>query len=307
MTHFLSLMDWSAADIAGLLRLAARLKSDPLSRRDALVGKTLAMIFQKPSTRTRVSFEVGMTRLGGSALFLSAADLQLGRGETVQDTARVLARYVDGIMARVFDQEDLNGLTAGGIPVINGLSDRLHPCQALADVFTVQERAGRIEGVSLAYVGDGNNVCHSLVHAAARTGLRLRVATPEGYGPDPAIVAAARDAGADVAVGLDAEEAVSGADAVYTDVWVSMGQEEEAAERRKVFAPYRVDETLFARAAPGAIFLHCLPAHRGDEVTDGVFEHARSAVFDQAENRLHAQQALLLNLLGGEKLDPPTP
>ena len=224
MTHFVSLMDWSAADIAGLLRLAARVKSDPYSRRDALAGKTLAMIFQKPSTRTRVSFEVGMTRLGGTALFLSAADLQLGRGETVEDTARVLARYVDGIMARVFGQEDIESLTAGGIPVINGLSDRLHPCQALADVFTIQERTGRIEGVSLAYVGDGNNVCHSLLHAAARTGLRLRVATPEGYAPDPAIVAAARDAGAEVAVGLDAEEAVSGVDAVYTDVWASMGQ-----------------------------------------------------------------------------------
>ncbi|MHC4717581.1 MAG: ornithine carbamoyltransferase [Planctomycetota bacterium] len=307
MTHFLSLMDWSVADIAGLLRLAARLKSDPHSRRDALAGKTLAMIFQKPSTRTRVSFEAGMTRLGGTALFLSAADLQLGRGETVQDTARVLARYVDGIMARVFDQEDLNGLTAGGIPVINGLSDRLHPCQALADVFTLQERMGRVEGVSLAYVGDGNNVCHSLVHAAARTGLRLRVATPEGYEPDPAIVAAARDAGADVTVGLDAEEAVSGVDAVYTDVWASMGQEEEAADRRKTFAPYRVDEALFDRAAPDAIFFHCLPAHRGDEVTDGVFEHARSVVFDQAENRLHVQQALLLHLLGGEALNPSEP
>jgi len=290
-----------------LLRLAARVKSDPYSRRDALAGKTLAMIFQKPSTRTRVSFEVGMTRLGGTALFLSAADLQLGRGETVEDTARVLARYVDGIMARVFDQEDIERLTAGGIPVINGLSDRLHPCQALADVFTIQEHTGRIEGASLAYVGDGNNVCHSLLHAAARTGLRLRVATPEGYAPDPAIVATARDAGADVAVGLDAEEAVLGVDAVYTDVWTSMGQEEEVAERRKVFAPYRVDEALFARAAPDAIFLHCLPAHRGDEVTEGVFEHARSVVFDQAENRLHVQQALLLNLLGGEKLDPPTP
>ncbi len=302
MKHFLSLMDWSGEAIAGLLRLARAIKADPGSYRDALRGRTLAMIFQKPSTRTRVSFEAGMSQLGGDALFLSPRDLQLGRGETIQDTARVLARYVDGIMARVFDHQDLQSLATGGVPVINGLSDRLHPVQALADVLTIQERNGRVDGTTLAYVGDGNNVCHSLIHAAARTGLRLRVATPPGFAPDAGIVAAARAAGADVEVGVDAAAAVQGADAVYTDVWASMGQEDEQEERRKVFASYRVDEALFARAAPDAIFLHCLPAHRGEEVTDGVVDHPRSVVFDQAENRLHTQKALLLNLLGGVAL-----
>ncbi len=302
MKHFLSLMDWSGEAIAGLLRLARAIKADPRSYGEALRGRTLAMIFQKPSTRTRVSFEAGMSQLGGDALFLSPRDLQLGRGETIQDTARVLARYVDGIMARVFDHQDLQRLATGGVPVINGLSDRLHPVQALADVLTIQERKGRVEGITLAYVGDGNNVCHSLVHAAARTGLRLQVATPPGFAPDSGIVTAAREAGADVEVGVDAAAAVEGADAVYTDVWASMGQEDEQEERRKVFAPYRVDEALFARAAPDAIFLHCLPAHRGEEVTDGVVDHPRSVVFDQAENRLHTQKALLLNLLGGVAL-----
>ncbi len=302
MKHFLSLMDWSGEAIAGLLRLARAIKADPGSYRDALRGRTLAMIFQKPSTRTRVSFEAGMSQVGGDALFLSPRDLQLGRGETIQDTARVLARYVDGIMARVFDHQDLQSLATGGVPVINGLSDRLHPVQALADVLTIQERNGRVDGTTLAYVGDGNNVCHSLIHAAARTGLRLRVATPPGFAPDAGIVAAARAAGADVEVGVDAAAAVQGADAVYTDVWASMGQEDEQEERRKVFASYRVDEALFARAAPDAIFLHCLPAHRGEEVTDGVVDHPRSVVFDQAENRLHTQKALLLNLLGGVAL-----
>jgi ornithine carbamoyltransferase len=298
MRHFLSLMDWPADEIAALLELAARLKDDPGAHRTELTGKVLALIFQKRSTRTRVSFEVGMTQLGGTALFLSADDLHLGRSETIEDTARVLSRYVHGIMARVFDHHDLRRLTAGTVPVINGLSDRLHPCQALADLLTIRERKGGLDGVTLAYIGDGNNVCHSLIHAAARTGLRLRVITPPKYEPDAAIVAAARDAGADVETGND-PGAAAGADVVYTDVWASMGQEEQADRRRRIFAPYRVDEALFTQAAPDAVFLHCLPAHRGDEVTDGVMDHARSAVFDQAENRLHAQKALLLTLLGG--------
>ena len=307
MRHFLSLMDFSADEVAGFLQLAADVKADPARFRTALAGRILAMIFQKPSTRTRVSFEAGTAQLGGTALFLSAADLQLGRGETIEDTARVLARYVNGIMARVFHHDDLEKLSVGGIPVINGLSDRLHPCQALADVLTIRERTGRIAGATLAYVGDGNNVCHSLINAAARTGLKLRIATPQGFEPDREIVDAAGEAGGQIEIGRDAPEAVSGADAVYTDVWASMGQESEAASRRELFAPYRVDEALFARAAPDAIFLHCLPAHRGDEVTDGVLEHERSAVFDQAENRLHTQKAVLLNLLGGVALPPPAP
>ncbi|MHC4414345.1 MAG: ornithine carbamoyltransferase [Planctomycetota bacterium] len=307
MRHFLSLMDGSADEIAGLLRLAADVKADPRPRVDALRGMAIALIFQKRSTRTRVSFEVGTTQLGGTPLFLSADDLHLGSSETIEDTARVLARYVDGIMARVFDHEDLIGLTAGGVPVINGLSDLLHPCQALADMLTIKEHKGRLGGVTLAYSGDGNNVCHSLLHAAARTGLRLRVATPRGYEPKADVVAAARGAGADVEIGHDAGAAAEGADVLYTDVWASMGQEQEAAVRRRIFTPFRVDEALFARAAPDAIFLHCLPAHRGDEVTDAVLDHARSAVLDQAENRLHAQKALLLNLLGGEPLPRPAP
>ncbi len=298
MKHFLSIMDWTAGEIAGLLELAAELKANRGSRRDALRGRTLAMIFQKPSTRTRVSFEAGMAQLGGTALHLAAADLQLGRGETVEDTARVLARYTDAILARVFDHHDLDRLTVGGVPVVNGLSDRLHPCQALADVLTIREHKGKIEGITVAYLGDGNNVCHSLINAAARTGLNLRIAAPPRFEPYPDILAAARDGGAEIELTTDAVEAVQGADAVYTDVWASMGQEDEAAQRREIFAPYRVDEDLFAQAAPDAIFLHCLPAHRGDEVTDAVIDHARSVVWDQAENRMHTEKALLLTLLG---------
>jgi ornithine carbamoyltransferase len=298
MKHFLSIMDCSADEIAGLLQLAAELKANRGSRGEALRGRTLAMIFQKPSTRTRVSFEVGMAQLGGTALHLASGDLQLGRGETVEDTARVLARYTDAIMARVFCHGDLERLAVGGVPVINGLSDRLHPCQALADLLTIREHKGRLEGITVAYVGDGNNVCHSLLHGAARTGIAVNVATPPGYEPANDIVAAARGAGVEIELTTEAAEAVRGADVVYTDVWASMGQEAEAAQRRELFAPYRIDETLFAEAAPDAIFLHCLPAHRGDEVTDGVIDHARSAVWDQAENRLHTEKALLLKVLG---------
>ncbi len=297
MRHFLSLLDFSAPEIAELLQQAASLKAQGNPRREDLAGRTLAMIFQKPSTRTRVSFEVGMRQLGGTAIFLAPSDLQLGRGETIEDTARVLGRYADAIMARVFDQQDLERLTVGGVPVINGLSDLLHPCQALADALTIQERRGHLHGVTVAYVGDGNNVCHSLIHGTTRMGWRLRVATPEGFAPEARIVAAAREAGGRVEVGRDPIAAVTGAEVVYTDTWASMGQETEAAERRAVFDAFRVDEALFARAASDAIFLHCLPAHRGDEVTDAVLEHERSAIFDQAENRLHTEKALLLALL----------
>jgi ornithine carbamoyltransferase len=303
MRHFLSLTDWTAGEIERLLALSESLRADPGAWRGALRGRTLAMIFQKPSTRTRVSFEAGMAQLGGTAIHLAAGDIQIGRGETVEDTGRVLGRYVDAIMARVFGHETLLRLAAGGVPVINGLSDREHPVQALADLLTIRQRRGRLEGLTLAYVGDANNVCTSLMHAAARMGLRMRVAAPPGYQPAPEVLA--ESGGADrVLVTPDPTEAVRGADAVYTDVWTSMGQEAETAARKRIFAPYCVDETLFARAARDAVFLHCLPAHRGEEVSAGVIDGPRSAVWDQAENRLHTSKALLLTLLGAA---PPGP
>jgi len=298
----LSLADYTPAEIAGLLALSADVKANPDRYRTALQGKTLAMIFQKSSTRTRVSFEVGMFQLGGHALYLSGNDIQIGRGETISDTAKVLSRYVDGIMARVFAQADVDGLTAGTVPVINGLSDLLHPCQVLADLLTIQEHKGRLEGLALAYVGDGNNMAHSLINGGVRTGVAVRIASPEGYEPDPAIVDAGRAAGGSVEVMRDPAAAVAGADVVYTDVWASMGQEAEHAARLKLFSAYQVNEALFAKAKPDAIFLHCLPAHRGEEVTDGVVDHDRSVVFDEAENRLHTQKAVMLHLMSGVAL-----
>ena len=297
MRHFLSLADWSPEEIVGLVTHARQLKERPDSFRDALAGKSLAMVFQKRSTRTRVSFEVGMYQLGGTALFLSADDLQLGRGETVEDTARVLSRYVDGIMARVYDHQDLVKLTAGSVPIINGLSDRLHPCQVLADLQTLHEAKERLEGLTLTYIGDGNNMAHSLMIGCAKVGVAIRVCTPAGYEPDDTFVEVARSVGGDVTITNDPGQACEDVDAVYTDVWASMGQEEEAAQRRKAFEAYQVDEALFDRARPDAIFLHCLPAHRGEEVTDGVVDHPRSRVLDQAENRMHAQKALLIALI----------
>jgi len=297
MKHMLSLMDWSADELRALMTLARKVKGDPGVYSTKLAGKTLAMIFEKSSTRTRVSFEVGMRQLGGNALFLSKNDLQLGRGETVADTARVLSRYVDCIMARVFAHATVVELTCGDVPVINGLSDLLHPCQALADVQTIVEHKGGAEGVTVAYLGDGNNVCHSLINAAARFGFSLRVGAPESRYPSAEIVEAARAEGADITLTADPGEAVSGVDVIYTDVWASMGEESEAEARHTLLAPFQVNETLFAQAAPDAIFMHCLPAHRGEEVTDAVVDHKRSVIFDQAENRMHAQKALLLTLL----------
>lgn len=299
MRHMLSLLDWTSEELRGLLDLAGEIKADPLARHGALKGRTLAMIFEKPSTRTRVSFEVAMNRLGGSAMFLSPADLQLGRGETIGDTARVLSRYADAVMARVFKHSTVEQLTAGTIPVINGLSDRLHPCQALADVLTLRERFGSEGGVELAFLGDGNNVCHSLINAGARFGFRLRIGCPPDYEPDPGIVDLARSQGARVTITNDPRKAVAGAQAVYTDVWTSMGDEGEASRRQRDFEGYRVDEAMFGLAAPDAVFLHCLPAHRGQEVSVGVIDGPRSAVLDQAENRLHTEQALLLTLITG--------
>jgi ornithine carbamoyltransferase len=302
--HFLSLKDWAPEEIEELFDLTARIKADPQAWSQALGGRSLGMIFQKPSTRTRVSFEVGMFQLGGQALFLGSDDIQLHRGETVADTARVLSRFVHGIMARVFAHQDVLDLARHGtVPVINGLSDLLHPCQALADYFTLRERTGRLAGLKIAYVGDGNNVCHELMFGAIKLGLRMSVASPAGYEPDRLIFkSAAREAqklGTPVPeVTRDLMEAVAGADVVYTDVWTSMGQEAEAQARLAAFAGYRVTPVMMSVAAPEAVFMHCLPAHRGEEVDAEVIDGPQSVVFDEAENRLHAQKAILVTLMG---------
>jgi ornithine carbamoyltransferase len=293
---FTRVADWSREELLAALDLADDLKERQQRHEEhhLLPGRTLAMIFQKPSTRTRVSFEVGMYQLGGSALYLSAGDLQLGRGETLRDTATVLSRYVDAIMIRTFAQDDVEQLALhASIPVINGLTDSAHPCQALADVMTIRERLGRLEGVRVAYLGDGNNVCASLMVACAKLGADFVAATPEGYEPDHEVVAIARKAGGNVSVVHDPQEAAAGADVLYTDVWTSMGQDEERERRLRDLAGFGIDAELVARAAEDAIVLHCLPAHYGEEITEDVLYGPHSAVWDQAENRLHAQKALL--------------
>lgn len=301
---FLALRDISGQELAFLLEVSAELKALQKSRRPHpwLAGKTLGMIFQKSSTRTRVSFEIGMYQLGGQALFLSNRDLQIGRGETVADTARVLDRYMDGIMVRTYAQEEVEELARyASVPVINGLTDLVHPCQALADLLTIKERHGSLSGVKLAYVGDGNNVAHSLLIGAAKTGMDIRVATPAGYAPRADMVEQARalaeDTGALITVTEDPMAAAYRADVLYTDVWTSMGQEDEADERRRVFIPYQINDRLVSQASGQVMVMHCLPAHRGEEITDAVIDGPNSVVFDQAENRLHAQKALLLLLL----------
>jgi ornithine carbamoyltransferase len=295
--HFLSIPDFSREELLATLDLAARMKRGEFAGKP-LLGKTLAMIFTKSSTRTRVSFEVGTFQLGGHALFLSSRDIQLGRGEPIADTARVLSRYVDGIMIRTFAQADVDDLARyGSVPVINGLTDLLHPCQIMADLQTIRESLGpELEPVKVAWVGDGNNMANSWLNAAYRLGFELRLACPEGYDPDPDILARAR-AATKVVLTRDPREAVEGADVVNTDVWASMGQEEEALQRQRDFAGYCVDDALMGRASPRSIFLHCLPAHRGEEVTDGVIEGPRSRVFDEAENRLHAQKAIMVRVM----------
>ena len=291
---------WSPAELARVLDLADELKRLQREREEhrLLPGRALGMIFQKPSTRTRVSFEVGIAQLGGFALYLRSDDLQLGRGETIRDTATVLSRYLDAIMIRTFAQDDVEHLALhASVPVINGLTDATHPCQALADVMTIRERLGRLDGLRLAYLGDGNNVCVSLMAAAARLGLHFVAATPPGYEPPEEAVERARgdasERGAAVEVIRDPREAASGADVLYTDVWTSMGQEAEREERLRNLAAYRIDAELLALAAPHAIVLHCLPAHYDEEITEEVLYGPQSAVWDQAENRLHAQKALL--------------
>ena len=292
-----------ASDFSELFELAAAIKARPEDYRQALVGRTLGLVFQKSSTRTRVSFEVGMFQLGGHALFLSASDIQLGRGETIGDTAKVLSRYVDGIMARTYAHQDVVDLARfGSVPVINGLTDELHPCQALADYFTLSEIFGDLEGRKLAYIGDGNNMAHSLMLGAPKVGMDIAVASPEGFQVQEKYVerarAAAAAAGTGIALTTDPHEAVAGASAVYTDVWASMGQEEEAVARRRAFEGYTVDAEMMAGALAEAVFLHCLPAHRGEEVAAEVADGPASRIFDEAENRLHVQKAILVRLLG---------
>ncbi len=293
---FLTIPDLSRPELLALFDLAARMKRGEYRERP-LAGKTLGMIFAKSSTRTRVSFEVGTFELGGHALFLSSRDIQLGRGEPIRDTARVLSRYVDGIMIRTFDQAEVEELARyASVPVINGLTDLQHPCQVLADFMTIREALGGWEGKVVAWVGDGNNVAHSWLDAAGVLGFELRLACPAGYRPHPDIVARNR-ALTQVLLTDDPAEAVRGAHVVNTDVWASMGQEAEQAERERAFAGYIVDGALMRLAASGAIFLHCLPAHRGEEVSDEVIEGPQSRVWDEAENRLHAQKALMATLL----------
>ncbi len=298
--HFLSIADWPTDALLAALDLADRLKEDPASVGRPLGGQTLAMIFTKSSTRTRVSFEVGAHQLGAQALFLSARDIQIGRGEPIADTARVLSRYVHGIMIRTFEQSDVEALAEhGSVPVINGLTDLLHPCQVMADVMTIREEFGRdVSGVTVAWIGDGNNMANSWINAARRLGLSLRLACPEGYDPDGSILSAARGEGASVELFRDPREAARGSHVVTTDVWASMGQEEEARERAAAFRGYHVDAELMTLAEPEAIFLHCLPAHRGEEVAAEVIDGDASRVWDEAENRLHAQKALLVMLMG---------
>ncbi len=297
----LTLYEFSPEEMRLLLDEAVRIKTLQKSRIPyrPLRGRTLAMVFQKPSNRTRVSFEVGMYQLGGHALHISPEEIQIGKRETPGDTGRVLARYIDAIMVRTFDHQELEELAAAAdVPVVNGLSDTHHPCQALADLLTVREELGGVEEVSISYIGDGNNVAHSLAIACALTGAELTIAHPEGHAPDPEVVGLAAKLGAAPKLTQDPREAASGARVVYTDVWASMGQEAEAAERKKKFVPYQVNEELMDLAAEDAIFLHCLPAHRGEEVTAEVIDGPQSRVFDQAENRLHAQKALMYSLLG---------
>ena len=300
---FLSIDDLDPEELASLLDLSAKVKAHPSDYEDRLHRKAVALIFEKPSTRTRVSFEVAVSSAGGHPLALSSSELQLGRGETIEDTGRVLSRYVEAIVLRTFEQERLEALARGAsVPVVNSLSDFEHPCQALADLFTIREHQGTLAGRILAYVGDGNNVAHSLLLSGAKAGMTVRVATPRGFEPIPQVVHRAEEIAADcggaVLVTNDPPEAAAGADALYTDVWASMGQEAEAMERRLVFQAYRIDQALVDLAADDAIVLHCLPAHRGEEITDEVIDGPRSVVWDQAENRLHTQKALLLWLLG---------
>lgn len=300
----LSIRDLSPHQVEAVLHLAGLMKSRPADFRSALTGKQMVMFFEKPSLRTRLTFEAGMASLGGVSFFVDQTKSRIDQRESLSDIAHNLERWVDIIVLRTFDHHTIEGMAEhAGIPVINALSDVEHPCQALADYFTLQERFGKVRKVRLAYVGDGNNVAHSLLLTAAALGSNIRVACPKGYEPDPQVVAdaqvMAQQTGAVIEILSDAQAAVSGADAVYTDVWASMGKEHEASDRARTFAPFQVNEELIAQAAPHAVFMHCLPAHRGQEVSAPVIDSPRSIVFDQAESRMHVQKAILLLLLGG--------
>ncbi len=308
LKDFLDLAQWSRTDLESLLTLAAELKATPEKFSQVLAGKSLAMIFKKSSTRTRVSFEVGMFQLGGQAIFMSSAHTQVGRGEPLKDTARVLSRYVDGIMIRTFDHVEVETLARyATVPVINGLTDFLHPCQVLTDIFTIKERLGLdlsgLSGLKVAYIGDGNNMANSWINAALRFGLDLKIACPAGYEPDVTLLERINQqaaGGGRVAVFLDPLTAAKGVAVLNTDVWASMGQEEETRERRKAFTGYQINAKLLKVAAPEPLVLHCLPAHRGEEITASLFERYQDLIFTQAENRLHVQKALLVTLLNRE-------
>jgi ornithine carbamoyltransferase len=295
--HFLAIPDFTKPELVSLFDLATRMKQGSY-RGKPLLGKTLGMIFAKSSTRTRVSFEVGAFQLGGHALFLSARDIQLGRGEPIRDTARVLSRYLDGIMIRTYDHADVEELARyGSIPVINGLTDLLHPCQVLADLMTVRETLGGWDGKVVAWIGDGNNMANSWINAAGTLGFELRLACPKGYEPNAEILKR-NSSRTKITLTADPREAARGAHVINTDVWASMGQEEEQEKRVRAFQGYMVDARLMSSAAPGAIFLHCLPAHRGEEVAEDVIEGKQSRVWDEAENRLHVQKAVMAVLMG---------
>ena len=304
MKDFISLHDLTKEEIENLIDLSIKIKTDLKNgiQYKVLKNKTLGMIFSKSSTRTRVSFEVGMTQLGGYPLFLSANDIQLGRGETIYDTAKVLERYIDGIMIRTFSHDDVVELAEhADIPVINALTDLLHPCQVLADLQTVYEKKGTLKGLKFAYIGVGNNMAHSIMYGCAKVGIDCAIASPEGYMPDSQVTLNAKDdakkSGADLLITNDPVEAIKNADIVYTDTWVSMGQEAEKAERIKIFMPYQVNKELFKNAKEDALFMHCLPAYRGYEVTEDVIDGKNSVIFDEAENRLHAQKAIMATLM----------
>lgn len=304
MKHLLKLEDWSSQEIIDCLNLADQLKYEQKHgiEHKILKGKTLGMIFEKASTRTRVSFEVGMTQLGGYPLFLSSNDLQIGRGEPVEDTARVLSRFLDGIMIRTFKQEEVEALAKyGSIPIINGLTDYCHPCQVLADLMTIREFKGKLDGLKMCFIGDGNNMMNSLIVGALRTGMRISVACPQGYEPPQHILNFAGGFGDQFEMLRDPMEAAAGADVVYTDVWASMGQEEEKKLREKAFKGYQVNQELMNRTNPDCMVLHCLPAHRGEEITADVFEDHAKEIFEEAENRLHAQKAVMVKCMGSEK------
>lgn len=300
MKHLLKMLDLSSEEITEILNLADQLKYEQKHgiAHKYLEGKSLGLIFEKASTRTRVSFEVGMQQLGGQPIFLSASDMQIGRGEPVQDTARVLSRYLDGIMIRTFSQEEVESLAEyGSIPIINGLTDFCHPCQILADLMTIREYKGKLDGLKMAFIGDGNNMMNSLIVGALKTGMSISVACPQGYEPDKQVLDFAKDFGDKFRMVRKPEEAVVDADVVITDVWASMGQEGEAEKRKKDFAGYCIDQKLMSLAKPDAMVQHCLPAHRGEEIMADVFEEHANEIFDEAENRLHAQKAVMVKCM----------